>query len=40
VEVTVISNEECNDHYPGKIERYQNTDIIIVNFATADMMVN
>ena len=22
-EVTVISNEECNDHYPGKIERYQ-----------------
>ena len=21
-EVTVISNQECNDHYPGKIERY------------------
>ena len=20
-EVTIISNEECNDHYPGKIER-------------------
>ena len=22
-EVTVISNEECNDHYPGKIKRYK-----------------
>ena len=22
-EVEVISNQECNDHYPGKIERYQ-----------------
>ena len=22
-EVTIISNQECNDHYPGKIERYQ-----------------
>ena len=22
-EVEVISNHECNDHYPGKIERYQ-----------------
>ena len=22
-EVEVISNEECSDHYPGKIERYQ-----------------
>ena len=21
-EVTIISNEECNDHYPGKVERY------------------
>ena len=21
-EVEVISNQECNDHYPGKIERY------------------
>ena len=23
VEVTIISNQECNDHYPGRIERYQ-----------------
>ena len=22
VEVTVMSNEECNDYYPGKIKRY------------------
>ena len=22
-EVEVISNEECSDHYPGKIKRYQ-----------------
>ena len=22
-EVEVISNQECSDHYPGKIERYQ-----------------
>ena len=22
-EVTVLSNEKCNDYYPGKIERYQ-----------------
>ena len=22
-EVTVISNQECNDHYPGKIKRFQ-----------------
>ena len=24
VEVTVMSNEECNVYYPGKIERYHN----------------
>ena len=24
VEVTVMSNEECNIYYPGKIERYHN----------------
>ena len=29
-EVTIIPNQECNDHYPGKIERYPNIHNIIV----------
>ena len=37
-EVTVISNEECNDHYPGKIERYQLNISQIVQHLTPDML--
>ena len=33
-EVTIIPNQECNDHYPGKIERYPN--IYNVNCSTSN----
>ena len=30
VDVTVMSNEECNVYYPGKIERYHNNKLISI----------
>ena len=30
VEVTVMSNEECNVYYPGKIERYYKNKLISI----------